>query len=506
MSDTDTQDPGVDASAGPEKQKLDLKVKVEQPQACLRHVIVTVPRADIDRYRTEAYNGLMPEAQVPGFRAGRAPRKLVEKAFKDRVSEQIKGSLLMDSLSQVTEEQDFSAISEPDFDFESIELPDSGDFTFEFTVEVRPEFDTPDWKGLKLSRPVEEIDDAAIDEALDRVLQRYSTSEPTDAPAEPGDTLLLTAKFSHNGKQLSLMDEERVVLRDELSFPDGSCPEFGKLLAGAKEGESRTGKVKLSESISNEELAGKEVDAEFHVVEVIRRHRPELTSSMLEELGDFENEQELRNFIRESLIRQQEYRQREALRKQITETLTASADWELPPDLVKRQTRRELERKVLELRRNGFPDDQIQSVVNLMRQNARSATEAALREHFILEKIAEDQKVDAEPKDYDDEIELIAEQSEVPARRVRARLEKSGQMDALRNQIVERKVIELITAAATVTDEPVDKDAQKTSSSAVSHPVATGHDEDLIPEAKYDDRGGEEEKLPGQGGTPRAEE
>ncbi len=98
----------------------------------------------------------------------------------------------------------------------------------------------------------------------------------------------------------------------------------------------------------------------------------------------------------------------------------------LPATLVKRQTMRELERKVLELRRSGFDEDMIRRFVNASKQNAQATTEAALREHFILEKIAEEEKVDAEESDYDAEIALIAQQSDMPERRVRARLEKQG--------------------------------------------------------------------------------
>ncbi len=85
---------------------------------------------------------------MPGFRAGRAPRKLVEPRFRKDVTDQVKGSLLMDSMTQVTEDQKLSAISEPDFDLAAVEVPDEGPMTFEFDIEVRPEFDLPQWKGL----------------------------------------------------------------------------------------------------------------------------------------------------------------------------------------------------------------------------------------------------------------------------------------------------------------------------------------------------------------------
>jgi trigger factor len=231
-----------------------------------------------------------------------------------------------------------------------------------------------------------------------------------------------------------------------------------------------------------------ELDASFHVIEVMKRSVPAMTPAFLEELGDFLSEEELRGFVRESLTRQADYRTQQELRKTVVKLLSGNSNFELPATLVKRQTMRELERKVLELRRSGFDEEMIRRVVNASRQNAQAITEAALREHFILEKIAEEEKVDAEESDYQEEIALIAQQSDMPERRVRARLEKQGQMDALRNQIVERKVIEMIVAAAKVTEEPIAKNADdEVSEFAVYHSVLATKDEDAIPQAKYDD-------------------
>lgn len=492
MSTSDLQSDPSSATDG-EKTPLKLDIKVDSPQACLRHVVVTIPHSEVERYMRDAYDELVPEAQVPGFRAGRAPRKLVEKQFRDRVSDQVKSSLLMDSLSQVTDSAEFSAISEPDFDYESIDLPPDGDFRYEFKVEVRPEFETPEWKGLSLTRPTEEISDEAVEKAVKGLLGRNAPLEAIDAPAVDGDTLLLTARFLSDGRVISEMDEERVQLASRLSFADAVCENFGEALRGAREGETRKAKVKIGDQAPNEDLRGKEIDAEFEVVEVSRKQLPELTDAFLRELGDFDSKEEFYDFVRSSLQRQVGYRQEQAMRKQIVETLTSEAEWELPPDLVRRQTRRELERKILELRRSGFDEDTIRRLVNVMRQNAQASTEASLREHFILEQIAEDEKVDASPSDYEAEIELIAEQSDMPVRRVRARLEKSGQMDALRNQIVERKVIEMIVDKAKVSDEPAAK-AQDDDEYAVYHSVLGTKETDSIPEAKYDDKGPKKEE------------
>ena len=93
----------------------------------------------------------------------------------------------MDSIAQLSEDEKLSAISEPDFDLDAVELPDEGPMTFEFDLEVRPEFDLPQWKGLRLEKPVREFTDEDVDAALQNLLARHGSLVPYDGPAEPGD-------------------------------------------------------------------------------------------------------------------------------------------------------------------------------------------------------------------------------------------------------------------------------------------------------------------------------
>lgn len=483
-----------------EATPLQLDVKVNSPQACVRDVVVTVPEPEVKRYLKEAYDELVPEAQVPGFRSGRAPRKLVEKQFKDRVVEQVKGKLLMDSLSQVTESEEFSAISEPDFDYNSIPEPGEGSFSFQFSIEVRPEFETPNWKGMALTKPVEKIGDEEVTEALERVLKDRATYEATDEPAALGDRLVVNMTFKEDDRVLSVLEEESVTLMESLSLSDGNCTAFGSDLAGKKEGETVTTTVELAKA-DDEEAEGRTVVAEVHLVEVQKLEGAELNDKVLEDLGDFESEEELREFIKDSLVRQAEYRTQQSVRQTVTGMLTESVSFELPEDLVRRQTNRELQRRVMELRRNGFDDTTIKGIVNALQQNARSSTESALREHFVLEQIAEEESLDVEPQEFEQEIVLIAQQSGQSPRRVRSRMEKNGEMDTLRNQIVERKVVDLIVENAKVTEEVVQsgEDEAGKDSFPVTHSVLGSKDDSAIPEAKYEDNSvAGKDALPGQ--------
>ncbi|HIF32552.1 MAG TPA: trigger factor [Planctomycetes bacterium] len=483
MASDTTNDDAVDQD---EKAKLSLEIQVEEPSACQRHVTVTVAREDVDRYLDEAYDELLPKAEVPGFRPGRAPRKLVEGRFRDQVHDQVKGSLLLDSMTQVNEEKDFSAISEPDFKFDAIDIPDEGPLTFEFDLEVRPDFKMPEYKGLKLERPTKELNDADVEKRIEDYQNRQGSLEKVDEPAKAGDYVWVDLKFSHEDTVLAEYAEEVVRIVETLSFEDAELTGFEKLMVGASAGDDRSAKVTVSEDSPKESLRGVEVTTDIHVREVKRLSPLELTDEVLQGMG-IDGQDKLREVIRGELENQIGYQQRQRLREQITGLLTESADWELPPDMLRRQAGRELDRAVMELQSSGFGEADINVHLNRLRQNTLASTEKALKEHFILERIAEEHKLEAADEDYDREIMMIAMSNNENPRRVRARMEKQGQLDTLRNQIIERKVIDLIQGEAEFTDVPLDEDGPSSDNvMALKVPVAGALKEE-IPEANTAD-------------------
>jgi len=423
---------------------------------------------------------------LPGFRAGKIPRKLLESRFKKTVADQVKSNLVMDSLQQITDGGEFSAIAEPDMDYGAVKLPDAGDFTFEFKIEVRPEFDTPKWDGLDLVKTEFQLSDEEVERQLVRTLDRIIPGEPVDGEAKLGDQAAIDIAFTVDSKPLSFLEEASVTIRPQLSLADCIIENFGELVAGKKEGDKVSAKVKVLETSLNEALRGVEVDAEIQLLEIRRVNVENLTPAQLAQIG-FDSTDELREFVRKELERQCEYHQAQLLREQITKQLTTGADWDLPPATVRRQADRELHRRVLEMKRNQFSDDQIRIVINSMRRNIEQMTREALREHFVLEKIAEDLKIDPTEAEYDEEINLIAERSDASPRQVRNKLERNGQMDAIRNQILERTVINRIVESAKVStakgDSILKEDPKEYAVEFLVAPVSA-----LIPEAKYDAR------------------
>lgn len=477
-----------------EQPKLQLQVEINKPSACERRIVVRVSREDIDRYFNKEFSELMPEAHVPGFRPGRAPRRLVEKHFRKQIGEKVKTQLLYDSVEQINADYHLTPISEPSIDIDAVQLPDEGEMVYEFEIEVRPEFDLPQWKGLKLRVPQREVTDADIDYHLKRLLENRGRLVPHNGPAEAEDYVVCDIVFRHEGKELVRYKDEMLRLLPKLSLVDAEIEAFGSGLTGVTAGESRTLSALVAPAASNEALRGQQIEAEFHVHEVKRAEPAAITPALLEEMGSFGSEAELRDAIRDSLTNQLKYRQRQAAREQISALLTEAADWELPPQLLARQTDRELHRAVLDLQSSGFTEDEILAHENKLRRNAGEMVAAALKEHFILERVAEEEKITIDEQDFEDEIRTIALRQNVSPRRIRAQLEKAGGMDVLSNQILERKVVDLITENAQY--EHIPFEFPKRTEEAASHISVCGAVVSEIPEATS------AEAAPAEGGRP----
>ena len=464
------------------KETLNNTVEIETLSACERKIVISVPHEEIDRYFSKEFDEIIENANVPGFRKGRAPKKLVAKRYKKMVEDRVKSSLIMNSIEQLGDRDDITPISEPDFDFDAVVLPENGPMVFEFRLEVRPEFDLPNWEGLKIEKPVREFTSDDVDRTLDRVLTDYGQLIPKEDAAETGDYIVTKLTFSHDGKELSSADEETIRIRPTLTFHDGSIENFDTLMAGVQAGDVREVEATLSQDTQNPEYRGATVTAKFEILDVKKLKMPELTPAFLKQLGNYDDLGELKDAVKDTLERQLDFEQRRRTRQQVTDLLTVSASWELPPTLLESQSRRELQRTVMELQRSGYTDEMIQPQINYLRQNSRVSTAQALKEHFILEKIAEVENIEASEGDYDTEIRLIAAQQGETPRKIRAQLEKQGQMDILRNQIIERKVLDLIFSKATFTEVPYE--IEGVTEEGIDHAAAGGEE---IHEASEDD-------------------
>ncbi|MBA3313285.1 MAG: trigger factor [Planctomycetota bacterium] len=462
--------------------KLNLQVDIKDAGPCLKHVRVTIPRKDIEHFYEHAVEDMSGSAAVPGFRPGKVPKALVQKRFRGELKDQVKQRLLVESLEQLAEDNDLDPINEPNLDVTALDIPDEGDFEYEFDVEVRPDFEVPDYAGLKIERPKVEVTDAQVDAYLDRFLSQYGQLTPHEGKAEAGDHLTLRAKFTHDGKTLHEIDEFTARLRPVLRLRDAELDGFQELFAGAEIGEKREADLTVSPEAETIELRGETVHAELELLDLKRLERPEMNKTLLDRVG-VESEDELKQNIRQTLERQAVYRERQFARTQVLSKITESANWDLPESLVTRQVENALRREMLEMQQAGFTIADIRARENQIRQNAITSTRQALKEHFVLDKIATKEEIEVGRQDIEQEIMLMAMQQGESPRRLRARLQKSGLIENLEAQLRERKAIDFILSKAefvdapTKADEPVDR-IEAIPQSVCGLPVATAATDD----------------------------
>jgi len=459
-------------------QKLRQDVEITDAGPCKKHIKISVNREDIDTRIDEKISELVQEHDKPvvaGFRPGKAPRKLVERRYHKQVLEDVRGEVLMASLEQLAEDHDIAPLAPPDIKPDKIQIPKEGPLIYEFDVEVRPQFDLPNYKGLKLKRLTFKFTDADVDRELRRLLEPDGQLVPKGekAKVEIGD-FIVADLVSRIGQQVvSEAKEVQIRVDPTLALRDGVAENFGEQLKGAKAGESRVVEITLSDTVSQPQLRGQKVQATFKIQDIKILRLPEFTEEYLQRFG-VHNEEQLRELLRVALDRRLDYQRNQHYRQQILETINEAAKWELPQDLLQRQARRAFQRKIMEMRSSGMSDEEIAGRQRLLERDVLRTTAMALKEHFVLQKIAEEEKIDVEQDDIDEEINRIADRADESPRRIRAQLEREDMMEALAIELIERKTLDLILQNAEYEEQPLKASEAEAEVSTVEAQVTTG--------------------------------
>jgi len=461
--------------------RMALKVDIKDVGSCRKHISVTVSESDIRTIREEALGDLSEKAQVPGFRVGKVPVALLEKRFKKEIASDIKQKVLMASLEQLSDDSKIEPISEPRIDVESLDIPESGDFHYEFEVEVRPEFDLPEYNGITIKRSPSEPTDEDVAEYKHDFFNSYAERVTVDQAAAAGDYVICDLTFIHDGKTIRESRDQALRVMAQLGFQDAVLEGFDKLIVGANAGDTRNADIQISLNSPIIEMRGETVAATFAVTEVQQSQTPVVDKEFCERLGA-SSEEELETMLRSAVARQFEYAQRQETRSQVLEQIMASADWDLPESLVRQQTENALRREMLEMSQAGFTREQIMARENKIRQDALQTTTQALKEHFVLDKIATVEDIECLESDVDREMLMMSFQTGESVRKIRARLVKGGMMENLTAQMRERKAVDFILEKATFVDVPRKK-TKKENQSSVRFAICGNMSSSLIDDA-----------------------
>jgi trigger factor len=454
----DEQAAAVQESA-PAQEVPQYNIKIEDAGPATKKVSVEVPEHLITAKIEEQFKQLRREAAVPGFRPGHAPLKLIEKRFHSDVRDQVRRTLISESYEQAISKNSLSVIGEPHFDeAEKIELPETGNLTYSFEVEVQPDINLPPLTGLAVKKPKVLVKDEHVDQAMLNLRQQQGALVPVeDRGVEAGDYLVADVHLKVDGEVVSHQHDAQVIAKPG-RFAGIQVDDLDVKLQGMKPGEKREFTVTASDTHPDEKIRGKQVTVEVELKDIKTLELAEINDAFLESLG-FANEPELRQALREQMDQRVEYDVQQSMRDQINNYLLQNVYIDLPSKLSDRQADRVLQRRRIELLMRGIPEDQVDSQIDALREGIKDESVRDLKLFFILQKIANDFKVDVDEAELNGRIALLAAQSGKRPEKLKQEMTADGSLLSMYVQMREQKAVDKILETSKI--EEVDVDSTK---------------------------------------------
>ena len=466
-----------------EKLKQAIDVKVADAGVLRRTLTVTIPRDSLSEEFDKDFDELGHDAVIPGFRKGRAPRRLIEKRFGREVGAQVQTRMLSNAYLAAVEKEDLKVLGDPlvwvgkkadadDSDdaqssgeklmemteaLEHIKLPADGDFTFRCEVEIKPEFDLPNLDGVK----IEKLKLAISDEDVTKEIDRFRARRGTWAPAEEGgaveadNILVCDLVVSVDGKEIARKENEQFAARPQ-SVQGAIISDFGEKVIGSKVGDTVKFEAALPDDYELEDHRGKTAAFELKILDVKRLKLPPIDAEFLTAQG-FETETEFRDFVRQRMEQQLEEEVRRAMRDQARKYLLDNTKIDLPEGLSSRQTARVAARRMTELLRRGMPYDEIEKHADELKTGAKEQAIAELKLFFILERAASEFDVEVSEEELNGQIAQMAAMYGKRFDRMRDEISKDNGLIQMYLDLRDEKCIDKILEKAEIVEVAADK-------------------------------------------------
>ena len=418
-------------------------------------VSVSIDETEFEKDIDAAFKRIAQEVNLPGFRRGKAPRRLLEARLGTGVArEEALREALPKYYADAVVEHDVDVIAAPEIEITDGE--EDGPVAFDAVVEVRPVVTVAGYDGLKVTMPSPEPSDEEIDGQIDRMRNLDATVEVVDRAAEEGDTVVIDIVGTLDG------EEQDGLTTDDYSYEVGSgiiTPEVDEHLTGAAAGDELS-----FDATHPDEDEERQLHFEISVKEVKAKVLPELTDEWASENSDFETVDELKADLRHRMVEVRKAQGAGQLQEKVGQALAGLVDIELPEALVNMELNNRLQDLAMRLQAQGIQLEQYLMMTGRSQEQLvdelREAAETSSRVDLGLRAVAAAEKIDCTDDELDAEIESVAERvGEKPAK-VRSQLERNDQIPAVRSDITKRKALEWLLDHVEIVDEngnPVDR-------------------------------------------------
>ena len=420
-----------------ENNKIKLEIEVGAPE--------------VETALVRAYRKVVQKVNLPGFRKGRVPRRILESRFGPEIlHEEALEILLPPAYRQALEEAGLEPIDQPEFEFDQIE--EGKPLLFYALVEVLPPVELGEYMGVEIDQEKVEITDEQLERYLQSLREQHARLVPLEeGAAGEGDLVLIDFQGFIDGKLFPEGEAENYSL--ELGSKT-FIPGFEEQLIGTAVEEEKEIRLSFPENYRKEDLAGKEALFKVMVKQIKQKQLPDLNDDFVKEVSEFETLEEFKADVRERMEKAAREQAKVRLEEALIEKVSDVSRVELPEILVERQIDRIIGDMEQYLRYQGLNLEKFAELsgkaIEDMRRDKRSEAEQRAKANLVLDAIIKKEGITVEDSEIDDKISGIAASYNDDAQRVREFLQKQGRLPVIKEEIRIRKAIDLLVKEAKI--------------------------------------------------------
>jgi trigger factor len=434
-----------------------MNVEFQALPNCIANLRIEVEPDAVKKKQDEVTKNYTKYAKLPGFRAGKAPRGVVEKKFNTEIKQEVTKQVLSDATRQAITDKGLRVLSLSEV--EDVIWGDDQSLKFRATVVLQPMFDLPDYKGIPVSVPGTEVTDSEVDEAIEN-LREQQADFPDVEPARPAamdDYVVVDydgtiegepvhVRFPKAGKPLTHNTDFWIKMTDEAFFP-GFCQQ----LVGANVGDLREFDIEVPADFPVEGMPGTKIHYKVTLKGVKARTLPELNDEFASGIAKGKTLADLRTMAKEELERQKQTQSEATKRNGVMSALLSKVECELPTQMVRQQTQSVLSDIVRENQARGVTEEVLKEHEKELVGSAAQTARERLKGTFILLRIAEQEKIRVTEAELRARINQMAKRYEMSFDKMLKELQKRGALDQISEEILSAKTLDFVAKEATVT-------------------------------------------------------
>jgi trigger factor len=442
-----------------------MSVQVDQISTFQKRLQFTIPSPEVTKKLDEAFRVLANRVNIPGFRRGKVPRKLLDQRFGRQIRSEVAADLINNEFRLAAVEMEF--LGQPEVD--RSELHENTDFNFSITVQVKPAVEVKDYTGLKVDFPVATVSDDQVDALVRaRTAGQSRLVEVEEArPVATGDLALTEIVLIEDGQEKTIESGTMINTAGDRYYA-GIEP----LIVGLEKGASRTGTVTIGANAGMETLRGREIQVRVTVVGIQVSQVPELTDSVAAELG-YEGGIEA---MRAALRMEEEGRATEAARNvarvNLLQKLIGSHSFDVPPAMVDSHLQLLLEELRIQAAYRGRDPRSIR-YSDAQMADLRQRAEFAARASLLLDAVANAEAIEITDADLEAKYQEIADSRGQRVEAIRGYFAKDNAVGELKKRLLEERTLDWLLERAELVDAPSgDNDEASVAAAVEAAPAA----------------------------------